>query len=105
MYIFNTLKNILQFWTLEMPLSFLFPAVFVIAAVLHGFLLWSVENRFKWIIPILSAGILVICEVSIWLIHSYAALIIIVAMHVFEAALLGTLVSTLFYQFLKKVRS
>lgn len=105
MYIFNVLKNILQFWTLGMPLSFLFPAIFAVSAVLQGFLLWCAKSWFRWTIPVLSAGILMIGEVTIWLIRSYAALIIIAVMHGFAAALLGALVSTLFYQLWKKVRS
>lgn len=105
MYILNVLKNLVQFWTLGMPLSILFPVVFLVFAILHGLMLWSTESRIKWLIPILSAGIILVGEVSIWLIRSYAALVIIVVMHFAMTALLGTLFGTLFYKLWTKVRS
>ena len=105
MYLLNVLKNLVQFWTLGMPLSILFPVVFIVSAILHGLMRWSMESRIKWMIPALSAGILLIGEVSIWLIRSYMALLIIAVMHFAMAALLGALVGTLFYKLWTKVRS
>ena len=105
MYLFNVLKNLVQFWTLNMPLSVVLPAVFLVSAILHGLMLWSTKSRIKWMIPILCAGLLVIGEVSIWLIRSYVALLIIAMMHFAMAALLGALFVTLLYKFWTKTRS
>ena len=105
MYLLNVLKNLVQFWTLGMPLSILFPVVFLVSAILHGLMLWSMESRIKWMIPVLSAGILLIGEVSIWLIRSYMALLIIAVMHFAMTALLGALFGTLLYKLWTKVRS
>ena len=105
MYLFNVLKNLVQFWTLNMPLSVVLPAVFLVSAILHGLMLWSTKSRIKWMIPILCAGLLVMGEVSIWLIRSYVALLIIAVMHFAMAALLGALFVTLLYKFWTKTRS
>ena len=105
MYLLNVLKNVVQFWTLGMPLSVVLPAVFLVSAILHGLMLWSMESRIKWMIPVLSAGILLAGEVSIWLIRSYMALLIIAVMHFAMAALLGALFGTLLYKLWTKVRS
>ena len=105
MYLFNVLKNLVQFRTLDMPLSVVLPAVFLVSAILHGLMLWSTKSRIKWMIPILCAGLLVMGEVSIWLIRSYVALLIIAVMHFAMAALLGALFVTLLYKFWTKTRS
>lgn len=105
MYLLNVLKNLVQFWTLGMPLSVVLPAVFLVSAILHGLMNWSMESRIKWMIPVLSAGILLAGEVSIWLIRSYMALLIIAVMHFAMAALLGALFGTLLYKLWTKVRS
>ena len=97
MHIFHTLFLLLHFWELGSPSRFLIPVTCLIGAVLHGFLRRKIAGRGWWLPCLLVAAILV-CQIMIWLIHSYLALLIVVVMCYAEAALLGTGLGELVYR-------
>ena len=101
MHIFNTLFLLFHFWELESFSRLLIPVTFLIGAVLHGFLRWGTDGRGWWLPCLLTAAILA-CQIMIWLIHSYLALLIVVGMCYTEAALLGTGLGELLYRMWRK---
>jgi len=100
----NELRLVVQFWTLGMPAALLTPLVFLGCAALQYLLLWQDGIR-KWLLPLLFAGILLAGNASIFLIRSYAALLIVIGMCFAMAALLGALVGTALFQIWTRVRS
>ena len=104
MQILNTFLLLLRFWEISSPSRVLLPCACLLFAVLHGFLRWGTGGRGWWLPCLLTAAILA-CQIMIWLIHSYLALLLVVVMCYAEAALLGTGLGELLYRMWGKAGS
>ena len=97
MQILNTILLLLRFWEIGSPSRVLLPCTCLLFAVLHGFLRWGTGGR-EWWLPCLLIAAILACQIMIWLIHSYLALLLVVVMCYAEAALLGTGLGELLYR-------
>ena len=104
MQILNTIFLLLRFWEIGSPSRVLLPCVCLLFAVLHGFLRWGTGGR-EWWLPCLLIAAILACQIMIWLIHSYLALLLVVVMCYAEAALLGTGLGELLYRMWRKAGS
>ena len=104
MQILNTIFLLLRFWEIGSPSRVLLPCTCLLFAVLHGFLRWGTGGR-EWWLPCLLIAAILACQIMIWLIHSYLALLLVVVMCYAEAALLGTGLGELLYRMWKKAGS
>ena len=96
MQILNTILLLLRFWEIGSPSRVLLPCTCLLFAVLHGFLRWGTGGR-EWWLPCLLIAAILACQIMIWLIHSYLALLLVVVMCYAEAALLGAGLGELLY--------
>ena len=104
MQILNTILLLLRFWEIGSPSRMLLPCTCLLFAVLHGFLRWGTGGR-EWWLPCLLIAAILACQIMIWLIHSYLALLLVVVMCYAEAALLGTGLGELLYRMWRKAGS
>ena len=104
MQILNTFLLVLRFWEIDSPSRVLLPCICLLFAVLHGFLRWGTGGR-EWWLPCLLIAAILACQIMIWLIHSYLALLLVVVMCYAEAALLGTGLGELLYRMWRKAGS
>ena len=104
MQILNTILLLLRFWEIGSPSRVLLPCVCLLSAVLQGFLRWGTGGR-EWWLPCLLIAAILACQIMIWLIHSYLALLLVVVMCYAEAALLGTGLGELLYRMWRKAGS
>ena len=104
MQILNTIFLLLRFWEIGSPSRVLLPCTCLLFAVLQGFLRWGTGGR-EWWLPCLLIAAILACQIMIWLIHSYLALLIVVVMCYAEAALLGTGLGELLYRMWRKAGS
>ena len=104
MQILNTMFLLLRFWEIGSPSRVLLPCTCLLFAVLHGFLRWGTGGR-EWWLPCLLIAAILACQIMIWLIHSYLALLLVVVMCYAEAALLGTGLGELLYRMWRKAGS
>ena len=104
MQILNTIFLLLRFWEIGSPSRMLLPCVCLLFAVLHGFLRWGTGGR-EWWLPCLLIAAILACQIMIWLIHSYLALLLVVVMCYAEAALLGTGLGELLYRMWRRAGS
>ena len=104
MQILNTFLLLLRFWEIGSPSRVLLPCVCLLFAVLHGFLRWGTGGR-EWWLPCLLIAAILACQIMIWLIHSYLALLLVVVMCYAEAALLGAGLGELLYRIWRKAGS
>ena len=104
MQILNTIFLLLRFWEIGSPSRVLLPCTCLLFAVLHGFLRWGTGGR-EWWLPCLLIAAILACQIMIWLIHSYLALLLVVVMCYAEAALLGTGLGELLYRMWRKAGS
>ena len=101
MQILNTFLLFLRFWEIGGPSRVLLPCTCLLFAVLHGFLRWGTNGHGRWL-PVLLTATILACEVTILLLHSYLAMLVVIGMCYAEAALLGTGLGELFYRFFDK---
>ena len=101
MQILNTILLILRFWEIGSPSRVLLPCTCLLFAILHGFLRWGKNGHGRWL-PVLLTATILACEVTILLLHSYLAMLVVIGMCYAEAALLGTGLGELFYRFFDK---
>ena len=104
MQILNTIFLLLRFWEIGSPSRVLLPCTCLLFAVLHGFLRWGTGGR-EWWLPCLLIAAILACQIMIWLIHSYLALLLVVVMCYAEAALLGAGLGELLYRMWRKAGS
>ena len=104
MQILNTILLLLRFWEIGSPSRVLLPCTCQLFAVLHGFLRWGTGGR-EWWLPCLLIAAILACQIMIWLIHSYLALLLVVVMCYAEAALLGTGLGELLYRMWRRAGS
>ena len=104
MQILNTILLLLRFWEIGSPSRVLLPCTCLLFAVLHGFLRWGTGGR-EWWLPCLLIAAILACQIMIWLIHSYLALLLVVVMCYAEAALLGIGLGELLYRMWRKAGS
>ena len=104
MQIWNTFLLLLRFWEIGSPSRVLLPCTCLLFAVLHGFLRWGTGGR-EWWLPCLLIAAILACQIMIWLIHSYLALLLVVVMCYAEAALLGAGLGELLYRIWRKAGS
>ena len=104
MQILNTIFLLLRFWEIGSPSRVLLPCTCLLFAVLHGFLRWGTGGR-EWWLPCLLIAAILACQIMIWLIHSYLALLLVVVMCYAEAALLGTGLGELLYRMWRRAGS
>ena len=104
MQILNTILLLLRFWEIGSPSRVLLPCTCLLFAVLHGFLRWGTGGR-EWWLPCLLIAAILACQIMIWMIHSYLALLLVVVMCYAEAALLGAGLGELLYRMWKKAGS
>ena len=104
MQILNTFLLVLRFWEIGSPSRVLLPCICLLFAVLHGFLRWGTGGR-EWWLPCLLIAAILACQIMIWLIHSYLALLLVVVMCYAEAALLGIGLGELLYRMWRKAGS
>mgnify|MGYP000019224431 CR=1 FL=1 len=104
MHIWNTFLLVLRFWEIGSPSRVLIPCTCLLFAVLHGFLRWGTNGHGRWL-PVLLTATILVCEVTIWLLHSYLAMLVVIGMCYAEAALLGTGLGELLYRLLIRKHS
>ena len=104
MQILNTIFLLLRFWEIGSPSRVLLPCTCLLFAVLHGFLRWGTGGR-EWWLPCLLIAAILACQIMIWMIHSYLALLLVVVMCYAEAALLGTGLGELLYRMWRRAGS
>ena len=104
MQILNTIFLLLRFWEIGSPSRVLLPCTCLLFAVLHGFLRWGTGGR-EWWLPCLLIAAILACQIMIWMIHSYLALLLVVVMCYAEAALLGAGLGELLYRMWRRAGS
>jgi len=104
MYLWNVLVNLVLYMDqMGSPARYLIPVCFVLAALIQFLCLAKGSGKIRWLPAALFAAITLMGEVSLWLIHSYTALLVIVVMHFSLTALLGALAGLILYKLWTKV--
>ena len=88
MYIWKVLLS-LFYYEFGSPANYLLPIVFVAGGLLQVLCIRRLSGKKRWLAAAVLLACVLICEVSLWLIRSYTALLVVIAMHFFMAALLG----------------
>lgn len=105
MYLWNVVVNLFLYMDeLGSPAKYLIPACFVLAAGLQILFLQKGSGKIRWLPPAAFAALLLVGEVSLWLIRSYTALLVIILMHFLMTALFGTFAGFILYKIWTKVR-